>query len=390
MTMRRYRLFHALPVSAAISIALLATPAAQQGQPAASATKSSVVDGFRERLRADVAADSVGGITAAVVIGDRIAWAEGFGWADRDKKVSAGVETIYRTGSISKTFTAVVLAQLVDRGTIGLDDPVEKYLPEVRGFADPKPGAKPITFRQLASHTAGLIREPKLQGAASGPITEWESKVLASIPTTAFATEPGARYAYSNIGYGVLGLALSRAAKMPFMKLVEDGIFVPLGMTSSTFIIDDRLRSRLSVGYANGQAGIDTEVPAREHLGRGYKVPNGGVYSTVGDLARFISALSGAGKAAMSDAMRRTMLTKQTPEATGGGYGLGLQISVAEGATVAGHGGSVAGYTAHIAFDPASKVGAILLRNYGAGRTNLGAVANQVVRALAAERVRHP
>ena len=391
MPLRRYRSSHAGAVAAVISIGLLATTAAQQGQPAVSATRSFVLDGFRERLRADVAADSVGGITAAVVVGDRIAWAEGFGWADRDKKTAAGIETIYRTGSISKTFTAVVLAQLVDRGTIGLDDAVEKYLPEVRGFADPKPGAKPITFRQLASHTSGLVREPKLQGAASGPIAEWESKVLASIPTTAFATEPGARYAYSNIGYGVLGLALSRAGKTPFMKLVEDGIFIPLGMTSSTFVINERLRPWLSVGYLNGSSGIDAEVPAREHLGRGYKVPNGGIYSTVVDLARFIGALSGGGKPAMSDAMRRMMLTKQTPEAGASGYGLGLQLSAAEGArTVLGHGGSVAGYTAHIAFDPESKVGAILLRNYGAGRTNLAAVANQIVRAVADDKNRRP
>jgi CubicO group peptidase (beta-lactamase class C family) len=369
-----------LPAVAVLAL-LVAAPRAQQATPAASA-----LDAFRERLRADVAADNVGSITAAVVAGDRTIWAEGFGWADRDRKVPAGVEILYRIGSISKTFTAVVLAQLVDRKTIALDDPVEKYLPEVQGFANPRSGAKPITFRQLASHTAGLIREPKLQGAASGPIAEWEAKILASIPTTAFDAAPGERYAYSNIGYGVLGLALSRAAKTPFMTLVEQGIFTPLGMTSSTFIVGDRLRPWLSVGYANGSSGIDATVPAREHDGRGYKVPNGGVYSTVIDLARFVGALTGAGKPVMSDAMRREMLTKQTPEAGASGYGFGLQISATAGAaTVVGHGGSVAGYTAHLSFDPQSKIGVILLRNYGSGRTNLGSAAAQLVRALGTE-----
>jgi len=350
------------------------------------APRSAAIDAFRERLRGDVAADNVGGITAAVVAGDKVIWVEGFGWADRDRRIAAGADTIYRIGSITKTFTAVVLSQLVDRKTIALDDPVEKYFPEVRRFTGARPGAKPITFRQLASHTAGLIREPALAGAASGPIAEWESKVLASIPATSFDALPGERYAYSNIGYGVLGLALSRAARTPFMKLVADGIFTPLGMTRSTFILTRRLWPGLSVGYANSGARIDAELPAREHLGRGYKVPNGGVYSTVGDLARFIGALDGAGKTVTSAAMRREMLTKQTPEADDAGYGLGLQFLSSPGAaTLAGHSGGVAGYTAHIQFDPQSAIGVILLRNYESGRTNLVGAASQLLRALVAE-----
>jgi CubicO group peptidase (beta-lactamase class C family) len=256
----------------------------------------------------------------------------------------------------------------------------------VRGLTNPRAGAKPITFRQLASHTAGIIREPRLQGAASGPIAEWESKVLASIPETSFDTMPGARYAYSNIGYGILGLALSRAARVPFMKLVEDGIFTPLGMTSSTFIVTEPLRPSLSVGYANGSGGaINADGPAAEHAGRGYKVPNGGVYTTVTDMARFIGALTGAGKLVTSDSMRRAMITKQTPGSGPNGYGLGLQLAAPSGAAVvASHGGSVAGYTCAFAFDPASKIGVVLLRNYGQGRTRLGPVADQTVRALAA------
>lgn len=381
---RPLRRFLTLVASVAIACVVMVIARAQPA-PA----DSRALDAFRERLRADVAADNVGSITAAVVAGGRTLWAEGFGWADRDRRVPAGVETIYRIGSISKTFTAVVLAQLVDRRTIALDDPVEKYLPEVKGFASPRAGAKPITFRQLASHTAGLIREPKLPDAASGPIARWEAKILESIPATAFDTAPGERFFYSNIGYGVLGLALSRAAGTPFMKLVEDGIFTPLGMTSSTFVVGDRLRPWLSVGYANSANGIDATMPAREHDGRGYKVPNGGVYSTVVDLARFTGALSAGGTLVTSDAMRRMMLTKQTPEAGASGYGFGLQIAAKDGAvTVIGHGGSVAGYTAHLAFDPQSKIGVILLRNYGGGRTNLAGVATELVRSLALERAR--
>ena len=366
---------------AMFALPLCATIAAAQPP-----TRNSVIEGLRAQLQADVAADSVGSITAAIVIGDSIVWSQGFGWADRDKRIPADANTLYRIGSISKTFTAVVLAQLVDRKVVALDDPVERYLPEVRGLGNARPGTKPITFRQLASHTAGIIREPRLQGAASGPIAEWESKVLASIPATSFDTVPGARYAYSNIGYGILGLALSRAARVPFMTLVQDGIFTPLGMTRSTFIVTEPLRGSLSIGYANGRDGaIDADGPAAEHAGRGYKVPNGGVYASVADMARFTAALTGAGKPIVSDSMRRLMITKQTPEPGASGYGLGLQLASPNGGVMlASHGGSVAGYTCSFAFDPVSKIGVILLRNYGQGRTRLGPVAEQAVRALTA------
>jgi CubicO group peptidase (beta-lactamase class C family) len=372
-TFARAALLFALQLAGAVNAA---------GQSVATAHPSAAINDFRQRMRANPAADTIGGATVAVVVGDSVIWAEGFGWADREKRIPASVETIYRIGSLSKTFTAAVLAQLIDRRVVSLDDPVERYLPEIRGLANPRPGAKPITLRQLASHTAGIIREPRLENAAAGPIAQWEAKVLASIPTTAFDTMPGTRYSYSNIGFGILGLALSRAARTPFMKLVEDGIFTPLGMTSSTFIIAERLQPRLSVGYQRGQGGIDKDTPAREHLGRGYKVPNGGIYSTVHDLARFMGALSGASKPVTSDSMRRAMLTRQTPPGSGG-YGLGVTLGQNGHA---GHGGSVAGYTAAFEFDPASRIGVIMLSNGRAANANPSALLEALKKEMAPPR----
>lgn len=358
-----------------------------------SAAQQAAIHRFAERLKADVAADNVGGITAGVMLDGKLAWAQGFGYADRERKVPAGPETIYRIGSISKSFTAVALMQAVQRGDMSLDEPLEKYLPDARKLADPRSGAAPPTVRQFASHTAGIIREPALANAAAGPIAEWENKVLASIPATRFDTLPGARYAYSNIGFGVLGLTVSRAARVPFMKLVEDGIFRPLQMRSSTFIIDDRLRSNLAVGYANRRDGtINADAPAREHDGRGYKVPNGGIYSTVGDLARFAAAMSGAaGDVMLNEASRAEMMRVQTPGDANRGYGLGFSISSdADGRRTVGHGGSVAGYTAHLLFDPTARAGVILLRNYGQGATNLGRAAGDLLRELTRARLNPP
>jgi CubicO group peptidase (beta-lactamase class C family) len=102
-------------VEAGAGAALIATLAVFTLRADHSPITPASIDAFRERLRADVATDNIGSIAAAVVAGDRTIWAEGFGWADRDRRLPAGVETIYRIGSISKTFTAVVLAQLPKR-----------------------------------------------------------------------------------------------------------------------------------------------------------------------------------------------------------------------------------------------------------------------------------
>lgn len=357
--------------------------------PAPAQSQQDAIDAFARQIAADVEADGVGGITAAAFRGDQVLWAQGFGWADPEGGVPAGVRTIYRTGSISKSITAVLMADLIEDGVIGLDQEVRTVLPEAEGFADAPEGAAPITFRQLASHTAGLIREPRLQGAAAGPIEDWGHKVLASIPHTSYYALPGASYQYSNIGFGVLGYALQRAAGQSFMELVEERMFEPLGMTSSTFIIGPELSRRLAVGHANSRNGdVNLEAPAREHAGRGYKVPNGGVYATVGDLATFAAAVMGRTEHELLDPETRAEVMRvQTPEDPSSGYGLGFTIRSVElpdgrSIRLVGHGGSVAGYNMFLVFEPDSGLGVAMGRNYNVGETNLGGAASELLMQL--------
>jgi len=339
----------------------LPAPAAAQFTPFESA-----VARFDAEVSAGVAEDAAGALSAAVFSGDEIVWSRGWGWADIERRKPATARTIGRTGSISKSFTAVLMMQLVERGVIELDEPVAKHFPEIEGFADRPEGAPPITFRMLASHTAGLEREPGLEGAASGSIYRWQEKILASIPTTGFESMPGTEYSYSNIGFGTLGLALERAAGVPFIELMELQVFGPLGMESSTFILDSPgLLDRMSVGYGRreGTGEVSAERATREHFGRGYKVPNGGIYSTVGDLARFAAAMMGRGDVQiLSEESRREMLAPQPPAEE---YGLGFSVREEDGVTIVGHGGSVAGYNASLVFDPESGLGVAMLRTTG-------------------------
>ena len=354
---RRGRLLRTGALSIAVSVLLVGVGRAQFTPFEAAIAR------FDVEVARGVAEDAAGCVSVAVFVGDDVLWTKGYGWADIENRVAANAQTIGRTGSISKSFTAVAMVQLAERGVLDLDDPVARYLPEIAGLADPPSAMTAITFRMLASHTAGLIREPELEGAASGPIYRWEEKVLASIPHTSFKTRPLTEYSYSNIGFGILGLAISRAARVPFMELVEEQIFKPLGMKSSTFIVNTHdMSSRLSVGYRRDRdtGGVSAGRATREHFGRGYKVPNGGIYSTVGDLAKFASAMMGEAPVSILSAESRAEIF--SPQPPSDEYGLGFGVEESDGMTILGHGGSVAGYNADLVFDLDSKVGVAMLR----------------------------
>ena len=160
-------------------------------------------------------------------------------------------------------------------------------------------------------------------------------------------------------------------------------------MEASTFVVGSHLSPRLAKGYANDYLGVGRGAPDPalepeiEHIGRGYKVPNGGVYSTVADLVRFAGGvMASGGEGLLSDRLREETFAVQTPEDPDNGYGLGFRISKIDHRTFAGHGGSVAGYTAHLLFDLSTGVTVVLLRNYNQGATNLGEVARTLLLEL--------
>ncbi len=337
-----------------------------------------VLEEYRNQIEQDIASDqNNGSISITILKGKESIYSGAYGYADYTNKVLSDPSKIYRTGSISKTFTAFLMLQLVDQGVIQLDDPVEKYLPEIvnlQGYSD----TTKITFHHLASHTSGLIREPNLRGAASGPIEEWEEKILASIPNTSFKTGMDVEYSYSNIGFGMLGLALSRAVEKPFMQMVEDMIFKPLAMNDSYWIIPETKLAQLTVGMESNGKGEVNERAALEHSGRGYKVPNGGIYSTPNDLMKFMNAIMGYGDL-LSEESQAAMVSSHTPE---NNYGYGLSLFTDDQISTAGHGGSVAGYNCYMAYDKESEYGVILMRNYNRGATNLGRTSRAILRAL--------
>ena len=326
----------------------------------------------------DLARRPVGSVTAGVVSGKRLIWSKSYGDADMEKKTAADTDTIYRIGSITKMFTALMLEQLVEAGRVNLSDPVEKYFPQVNTVLGRFPNAPPITFVQLATHTSGLGREPDNTATyVKGPVGDWEKTLIASLPHTHYIFEPGTRFSYSNIGYAILGAALSRAAGESYLEYVPKHIFQPLGMTHTVLEWNPQMLAHLSKGYqVMGPTEVDSATPQREHeTGRGYKVPNGAIYTTVGDLARFASFLLGQGPESVLKTASLARFQMQTAVPAdidlSQGYGIGFQVERRDSYVAFGHGGAVAGYTAELLMNRKAGVGVIVLSNGAANPTSI-------------------
>jgi CubicO group peptidase (beta-lactamase class C family) len=308
------------------------------------------------------------GLTAGIVSGPELIWTKSYGLADVERKKAPTSETVYRIGSIMKQFTALMLLQLAEQGRVHLSDPVEKFFPEVNQITGRYAGAPPITFIQLATHHAGLAEEPDdVERYTTGPVSQWEQTLIAALPKLKYEQEPGTHFIYSNMGYAILGAALSRVAGQPYTDYVQQHIFAPLGMRHTRFEPDDQMTPALAKGYVLHDGMADPKQPAEElRTGRGYKVPNGAIFTTVGDLARFVSFEMGYGPESVL--ARKTLLDSQSEmfwagEDANAGYGIGLML-VREKDTVAlGHGGLVSGFLAGEYFDPSSHLGIIFLRN---------------------------
>ncbi|MDQ3373439.1 MAG: beta-lactamase family protein [Acidobacteriota bacterium] len=316
---------------------------------------------------AEIAADNIGSINIAIVSGGNLVWTKSYGYADVERKIPITKDNVFAIGSITKQFTALMLLQLVEQGKVRLSDPVEKYLPEVKKLQNQFVGAPPITLIQLATHTSGLDREPDDEQMLyiKGHVPEWDKKLITTIPLTRFINEPGTRYSYSNIGYAILGAALSKAAGEPYVEYVQKRILKPLGMSQTAFLLDNQMKKNRAKGFLIENGKADAEEPERQvRDGRGWRIPSGGLYSTVEDLARFVAFELGE--------ENTTILSKKTLEANfrrvysalsdfNYGYGIGFQFFRRGNLNALGHTGVLAGYQCSAWIDPKTRLGVITL-----------------------------
>jgi CubicO group peptidase (beta-lactamase class C family) len=328
-----------------------------------------------ELFAAEYAKNGFASITAGVISGSELIWTTSYGYANSESKTAATADNVYRIGSITKQFTDIAFLQLVKRGKVRLTDPVEKYLPEINTVQNRPQGSPPITLLQLATHTSGLDREPAdMETYVTGPVATWDKTLITALAHTKYAFEPGTRQVYSNIAVGSLGLALSRAAGEPYIDYLRKNVLEPLGLKNTAFEQTPALLKKLATGYVARDGKPDSTVPTRElHTGRGYKVPNGALFTTVADLSRFVSLELGNGPAAVIDKETLADNYSRVYASDAGlraGFGLGFELLRKGDLVVAGHGGSVAGFIAGAYFHSKSQTGLIFLRNLSQGIRN--------------------
>lgn len=343
-------------------------------------------------VSAEFAKDTIGSLTVGVIAGAQLVWTRSVGFADIRARRPADRNTVYRIGSVTKPFTAVMLMQLVAAGRVQLSDPVERYLPEVRQIAAKPPGAALFTFLQLATMTAGLSREPDDPGQyGTGAVSAWEKTLLAALPHTRYTSFPGTEYSYSNVGYAILGAALARAAGQPYVEWEREHVLRPLGMNRTRFELDPTITSDLAVGYQirNDGSVDDTTATHEAREGRGYRVPNGAIFTTVDDLARFVSFELGRApdsvlpRSILDDAFGGVVATDAFLDE---GYGLGFKARHRDGYPIMGHDGSTPGYRAAMYFDRNAQLGVVVLRNVFGGEQEPNRLALDILASLTARK----
>ncbi len=314
----------------------------------------------------------VPGISAGIVYDQALIWQRGYGYANLEAKIPADANTVYRVASITKLFTATMLMKLRDEGKLSLDDPIEKYLPEFK-IKSPFPGARPPTFRQVASHAAGLPREGNHDGWRTMHMPTIEA-LLAGLAGDEMRLPTMTEPKYSNLGVSIMGYALSKIARQDYASYVEANVLQPLGMESSGF---DRSRygeRRYAIGYDfvgadSPEATTDGMSPSPHWDEQGFR-PGGGMYSTVEDIAKFIAmqfrdAPVGGNQVLGGSTLREMHMPANVMPDFEMGFGIGWGIRRVSGLKVIGHSGGLPGYTTNITLVPALKLAVIVFTNTG-------------------------
>lgn len=292
--------------------------------------------------------------------------------------------TVFSIASITKVFTTTLLADMVNKGLINLDDPIEKYLPP--SVTVPQYNGHKITIEDLATHTSGLPEYPNNYCPSDvGKIRSQDSiqarknffnctknytfdQLYQALSNITLSREPGSKFEYSTFGIGLLGHILTLKSNMSsFDELLDHNILDVLGMNDTSIGLSESQKSQLAVGHFNGQ-----ELPTFNWSSP--IAPGSGLHSTASDMLKFLSANIGLIKTKLDDAMQDSHLLRRasglpnniqaSDNNTGQYVGLGWFITTNFGHEVIWtNGASVGGYNAYMAFNPTTERGIVILCN---------------------------
>ena len=333
-----------------------------------------------DRLVRDFAERShVPGVAYGIVVDGRLAHIRAAGYRELASRAPVDTGTVFRIASMTKSFTAAAILRLRDEGRLSLEDPVERYVPELAGLHYPTADAPRITIRHLLSHSSGFPEDNPWGDRQLAITNERMSRMMREgIP---FSTSPGTAYEYSNYGFALLGRIVANVSGRPYERYLTERVLRPLGMNATTLESSAVPDERLAHGYRRQDEGW-LEEP---QLPDGAFGAMGGMLSSVADLARWVGFMldawpprDGEDRSPLRRASRREMqqVTRYsgasvvgggasgTVELTAGGYGYGLRVQQnCLFRTVVSHTGGLPGFGSIMRWLPEYGVGIVALGN---------------------------
>lgn len=376
VTRHAFALAAALSAVAAVTI-VAAAPPTQPPQAVAVAARPATAD--VDRIFTKWTA-STPGCAVGVGVGGAPVLTRAYGLADLEHDVANTPDTLFEAGSVSKQFTAAAVLLLARDGKLSLDDPVRTYLPEVPDY-----GA-PLTIRHILTHTSGLRDWGNIEAIAGWPRTTrvyTQAHVLDIVSRQhALNFTPGTHWSYSNTGYNLAAMIVTRVSGESFAAFTRRRIFEPLGMTHTSWRDDHtRVVKGRAIAYAETRDGFHTEMPFEDVYG------NSSLLTDVGDLLKWnehFDTPPTGGEALVKE--------QQQPGHFNDGrvhhYALGLEVGAYKGVRQVDHSGSTAGYRAHLARYPDQRVSIAVLCNVSSGQATQ--YAHAVADLYLADRLKPP
>jgi len=341
--------------------------------------KENGLEGLQSFLFQRMSASGIPGLSIAIVRDGELAYERGLGFRDIGLGLPSTPQTIYCIGSVTKSFTALAVMQLHEKGKLSIEDPVEEYI-SFKG----RPFGEPILIKHLLSHTSGL---PWL-GYAETTLTQTTGMSSRWLPISSpqdllifmegaedwALSKPGQRHAYLNEGYILLGMVIEKASGTRYGDYVKENILNTLCMERSTFYEEDvRKEVDVATPYITGRNGEKT--PTKYPYGE--MISDGGIMSSASDMVKFVKMMLSEGvfedRRILSSELVKSMMEPkiQTVEEPIEGvgrryYGYGLRIKTNFfGRDLIHHSGSVYGSSAYIGLIPREKLGVVVLANGG-------------------------
>jgi serine-type D-Ala-D-Ala carboxypeptidase/endopeptidase len=294
-----------------------------------------------------------------------------YGSLNQDDPRPLNGNTIFEIGSVTKVFTSLVLADMVERGEVALSDPIAKYLPA--DVKVPERGGRAITLVDLSTHTSGLPRLPSnfQPKDPTNPYADYSvDQLYQFLSTYQLTRDPGSQFEYSNLGGGLLGHLLARRAGIDYEALVRSRITGPLGMSSTGITLSPDEKARLAVGH-NAKLVVvpNWDLPALAGAGA--------LRSSANDMLTFLGANLGYVNSPLAPAMAAMLSVRRPTGAPGlGQFGLAWVITKAPAADdeIVWHNGGTGGYRSFIGYDAKPRVGIVVLSNTftGSGIDDIG------------------